>query len=166
MLRRLGLACLMAWPLLATAATMDDAALAPTPPMGWNSWNHFGPDVTDADIRRAADELVSSGMAAAGYHYVIIDDGWQGRRDAQGVLHPNAKFPDMKALADYVHGKGLKFGIYSSPGEKTCGGYTGSFGHEAQDARLFASWGVDYLNTTCAASTGTSRASRSRSRPP
>lgn len=129
-------------PLSAAAA---DAALARTPPMGWNSWNHFGPDVTDADIRRAADELVSSGMAAAGYRYVIIDDGWQGRRDAQGVLHPNAKFPDMKALADYVHSKGLKFGIYSSPGEKTCGGYAGSFGHEAQDARLFASWGVDYL---------------------
>lgn len=145
MFRRLGLACLLAWPLLAAAATVNDAVLAPTPPMGWNSWNHFGPDVTDADIRRAADELVSSGMAAAGYRYVIIDDGWQGQRDAQGVLHPNAKFPDMKALADYVHGKGLKFGIYSSPGEKTCGGYAGSFGHEAQDARLFASWGVDYL---------------------
>jgi alpha-galactosidase len=145
MFRRLGLACLLAWPLLAAAATVNDAALAPTPPMGWNSWNHFGADVTDADIRRAADELVSSGMAAAGYRYVIIDDGWQGQRDAQGVLHPNAKFPDMKALADYVHGKGLKFGIYSSPGEKTCGGYAGSFGHEAQDARLFASWGVDYL---------------------
>jgi alpha-galactosidase len=138
------LCCVLAWPALA-AGPIDHAALAPTPPMGWNSWNHFGPDVTDADIRRAADELVSSGMAAAGYRYVIIDDGWQGQRDAQGVLHANAKFPDMKALADYVHGKGLKFGIYSSPGEKTCGGYTGSLGHEAQDARLFASWGVDYL---------------------
>lgn len=138
------LGLLPAWLLAATPPT-GDAALARTPPMGWNSWNHFGPDVTDADIRRAADELVSSGMAAAGYRYVIIDDGWQGQRDANGVLHPNAKFPDMKALADYVHAKGLKFGIYSSPGEKTCGGFTGSYGHEAQDAKLFASWGVDYL---------------------
>jgi alpha-galactosidase len=140
----LGALCLQAsagW----AAGTLDHAALAPTPPMGWNSWNHFGADVTDADIRRAADQMVSSGMAGAGYRYVIIDDGWQGQRDAQGVLHANAKFPDMKALADYVHSKGLKFGIYSSPGEKTCGGFTGSFGHEAQDARLFASWGVDYL---------------------
>jgi len=134
-----------AWSRPAPAAAVDDAALASTPPMGWNSWNHFGAGVTDADIRRAADELVSSGMAAAGYRYVVIDDGWQGRRDAHGVLHPNAKFPDMKALADYVHGKGLKFGIYSSPGQRTCGGYAGSAGHEAEDARLFASWGVDYL---------------------
>lgn len=141
----LGLGWLVCCGPLAAAAPAPSAALASTPPMGWNSWNHFGPDVTAADIRRTADELVSSGMAAAGYRYVIIDDGWQGQRDAQGVLHPNAKFPDMKALADYVHSKGLKFGIYSSPGEKTCGGYTGSFGHEAQDARLFANWGVDYL---------------------
>ncbi|RDS79252.1 glycoside hydrolase family 27 protein [Dyella monticola] len=113
--------------------------------MGWNSWNHFGAAVTDADIRHAADAMVSSGMAAAGYRYIIIDDGWQGERDAHGVLHPNAKFPDMKALVDYVHSKGLKFGIYSSPGPKTCAGYTGSYGHEAQDATLYASWGVDYL---------------------
>ena len=113
--------------------------------MGWNSWNHFGASVTAADIRHAADALVSSGMAAAGYRYVIVDDGWQGQRDSRGVLHPNAKFPDMKALAGYVHGKGLKFGIYSSPGERTCGGYAGSAGHEAQDARMFAAWGVDYL---------------------
>lgn len=139
------MACLLLWPYGAQAASINDAALAPTPPMGWNSWNHFGADVTDADIRHAADAMVSSGMAAVGYRYVIIDDGWQGERDAQGVLHPNAKFPDMKALAAYVHGKGLKFGIYSSPGEKTCGGFTGSYGHEVQDARLFASWGVDYL---------------------
>jgi alpha-galactosidase len=127
------------------SAADNNASLAATPPMGWNSWNHFGADVTHADIRHAADAMVSSGMAAAGYRYIIIDDGWQGQRDAQGVLHPNAKFPDMKALADYVHSKGLKFGIYSSPGEKTCAGYTGSFGHETQDARTFASWGVDYL---------------------
>ncbi|WP_053096220.1 glycoside hydrolase family 27 protein [Frateuria defendens] len=139
------LASLAAWPALLAAATVDDAALVRTPPMGWNSWNYFGDAVTDADIRRTADLLVSTGMAAAGYRYVIIDDGWQGQRDAQGRLHPNAKFPDMKALADYVHGKGLKFGIYSSPGEKTCSGYAGSYGHEAEDARTFASWDVDYL---------------------
>jgi alpha-galactosidase len=139
------LAMLAAWPGPGTSATADDAALARTPPMGWNSWNHFGLGVTAADVRRAADALVSSGMAAAGYRYVIIDDGWQGRRDVRGVLHPNAGFPDMKALADYVHGKGLKFGIYSSPGERTCGGHAGSAGHEAQDARMFAAWGVDYL---------------------
>ena len=132
-------------PLFAAESPAPSAALASTPPTGWNSWNHFGAKVTDADIRSAADELVSSGMAAAGYRYVIIDDGWQGTRDAQGVLHPNAKFPDMKALADYVHSKGLKFGIYSSPGARTCGGYAGSEGHEAQDARMYASWGVDYL---------------------
>ncbi|WP_158545116.1 glycoside hydrolase family 27 protein [Dyella monticola] len=135
----------LVWPWLATAASIDNASLARTPPMGWNSWNHFGAAVTDADIRHAADAMVSSGMAAAGYRYIIIDDGWQGERDAHGVLHPNAKFPDMKALVDYVHSKGLKFGIYSSPGPKTCAGYTGSYGHEAQDATLYASWGVDYL---------------------
>jgi alpha-galactosidase len=137
-------AWLFAFPIV-TLATGSDASLAAVPPMGWNSWNHFGDGVTDADIRHAADAMVSSGMATAGYRYIIIDDGWQGQRDAQGALHANAKFPDMKALADYVHSKGLKFGIYSSPGEKTCAGYTGSFGHEAQDARTFASWGVDYL---------------------
>lgn len=134
---------LLVWPLLAAAS--GNAALARTPPMGWNSWNHFGANVTAADVRHAADALVASGMARAGYRYVIIDDGWQGKRDAQGVLHPNAKFPDMRALADYIHAKGLKFGIYSSPGERTCGGFTGSYGHEAQDAKLFAGWGVDYL---------------------
>ncbi|RDS83463.1 glycoside hydrolase family 27 protein [Dyella psychrodurans] len=137
--------CSLIWPWMATASSIDEASLARTPPMGWNSWNHFGADVTDADIRHAADALVASGMAAAGYRYVIIDDGWQGQRDAQGAMHPNAKFPDMKALADYVHGKGLKFGIYSSPGPQTCAGYGGSLGHEAQDARTYASWGVDYL---------------------
>jgi alpha-galactosidase len=137
------LVSLLAWSL--PAAAVDDAALARTPPMGWNSWNHFGDAVTDADIRHAADALVATGMAAAGYRYVIIDDGWQGQRDGQGRLHANARFPDMKALADYVHGKGLKFGIYSSPGATTCAGYAGSYGHEAQDARTFAGWGVDYL---------------------
>jgi alpha-galactosidase len=113
--------------------------------MGWNSWNFFANRVTDQDIRNAADQLVATGMKDAGYVYVNIDDAWQGERDANGVLHSNAKFPDMKALADYVHSKGLKLGIYSSPGPKTCAGFAGSLDHEAQDAQLYASWGIDYL---------------------
>jgi alpha-galactosidase len=119
--------------------------LAKTPPMGWNSWNYFGHKVDDAVIRKTADQLVATGMKEAGYVYVNIDDTWEGDRDAQGVLHTNSKFPDMKALADYVHSKGLKIGIYSSPGLKTCGGFEGSLGHEEQDAQLFASWGIDFV---------------------
>jgi alpha-galactosidase len=132
----------------AKAAAQAQAALqlmTLTPPMGWNSWNHFAGNVNDKDIRDAADQLVATGMKDAGYIYVNIDDTWEGVRDASGVLHPNAKFPDMKALADYVHSKGLKIGIYSSPGSKTCGGYEGSLGHEEQDASMYASWGIDYL---------------------
>jgi alpha-galactosidase len=113
--------------------------------MGWNSWNFFSDKVTDKDIRDSADQIVSTGMKDAGYVYVNIDDTWEGERDASGVLHTNAKFPDMKALADYVHSKGLKIGIYSSPGPKTCAGYAGSLGHEEQDAQLYAQWGIDYL---------------------
>ena len=119
--------------------------VALTPPMGWNSWNFFAGRVTDKDIRAAADQLVATGMKDAGYVYVNIDDTWEGERDADGVLHSNAKFPDMKALADYVHSKGLKLGIYSSPGPKTCAGYAASLDHETQDAQLYASWGIDYL---------------------
>ena len=119
--------------------------VAATPPMGWNSWNHFGEKVTDADVRAAADAMVASGMRDAGYIYVNVDDSWEGRRDAQGNIHANSKFPDMKGLADYVHSRGLKFGIYSSPGPKTCGGFEGSYGHEQQDADTYAKWGVDYL---------------------
>jgi len=115
------------------------------PPMGWNSWNYYAGKVDDKAIRAAADQLVSTGMKDAGYTYVNIDDTWEGERDANGVLHTNAKFPDMKALADYVHSKGLKIGIYSSPGPKTCGGYAGSLGHEEQDAKMYAAWGIDYL---------------------
>ncbi len=125
--------------------TVPSNHLAKTPPMGWNSWNKFASRVDDAGIRRMADVMVSSGMKAAGYVYVNIDDTWQGARDAQGNIHPNNKFPDMKALAAYVHGKGLKLGIYSSPGPNTCAGYEGSYGHEAQDARTYAAWGIDYL---------------------
>jgi alpha-galactosidase len=119
--------------------------LAITPPMGWNSWNYFKNMIDDQIVRSVADAMASSGMRDAGYIYVNIDDTWQGARDAQGNLTGNQRFPDMKALADYVHSKGLKFGLYSSPGPLTCSGYPGSYGHEEQDANTFANWGVDYL---------------------
>ena len=120
-------------------------SLTPTPPMGWNGYNSMGGHVTDADVRAAADQIVASGMKDAGYEYVILDVGWEGARDASGAIHPNRMFPDMKALADYVHAKGLKIGIYSSPGPTTCYGLVGSYGHEQQDANTFAEWGFDYL---------------------
>ena len=123
----------------------SEPILAATPPMGWNSWNFFARKVTDQDIRNAADQLVATGMRDAGYVYVNIDDTWEGERDANGVLRSNEKFPDMKALADYVHSKGLKLGIYSGPGSKTCAGFEASMDHEVQDAQLYASWGIDYL---------------------
>lgn len=121
-------------------------SLALTPPMGWNSWNVWGGAVDDAKVRAAADGLVSSGLAAQGYTYVNIDDAWEGPRDANGEITSNEKFPDMKALADYVHAKGLKIGIYSSPGPRTCQQrYAGSYQHEGQDARTWAKWGFDYI---------------------
>lgn len=132
--------------LFAVAATAALAQkVAQTPPMGWNSWNYFFGKVTDKDIRDSADQIVASGMKDAGYVYVNIDDTWEGQRDANGVIQTNSKFPDMKALADYVHSKGLKLGIYSSPGPETCAGYTGSYGHEEQDAKTWAAWGIDYV---------------------
>ena len=127
------------------AARAQSISIAATPPMGWNSWNHFASKVTEVDVRRAADAMVASGMKSAGYSYIIVDDSRAGARDAQGTIHANNKFSDMKALGDYIHSKGLKFGIYSSPGPKTCGGYEGSYGHEQQDASTYAEWGVDYL---------------------
>lgn len=122
-----------------------DNGLARTPPMGWNSWNKFAGKVNDKDVREMADAMVSSGMKAAGYVYINIDDTWEGPRDANGNITSNLKFPNMKALADYVHSKGLKIGIYSSPGPQTCAGYEGSYGHEQQDADTYAAWGFDYL---------------------
>ena len=113
--------------------------------MGWNSWNFFRNKVDDKTVREIADAMVTSGMRDAGYVYVNIDDTWEGERDAQGNIQSNSKFPDMKALGDYIHGKGLKFGVYSSPGPKTCAKFEGSYQHEEQDARTFAAWGVDYL---------------------
>jgi alpha-galactosidase len=119
--------------------------LAKTPPMGWNSWNKFAGRVDDATVRAIADAMASNGMKEAGYVYVNIDDTWEAGRDAKGEIQTNKKFPDMKALADYVHKKGLKLGIYSSPGPNTCAGYEGSYAHEEQDAMTFARWGIDYL---------------------
>ena len=119
--------------------------LALTPPMGFNDWYAYYNRVTDADMRFAADTMISSGMADAGYQYVNVDGCWQGQRDAAGNLAGNKNFPDMKALADYIHGKSLKAGLYTSPGPKDCGGYTGAYQHEAQDARQFADWGFDFL---------------------
>src|SRR2546429_672363 len=123
-----------------------DNALARTPPMGWNSWNKFAGRVEDAAVRGMADAMAANGMKDAGYVYVNIDDTWQGEREKNGNITTNKKFPDMKALADYVHSKGLKIGIYSSPGPNTCAGYEGSYGHEEQDAKTYAEWGIDYLN--------------------
>ncbi len=121
--------------------------LALTPPMGWNSWNYFACDVDEILIRETADAMVTTGMKDAGYEYIVIDDCWHGERDTLGFIHPHPeRFPSgMKALADYIHSKGLKFGIYSDAGWKTCGGKPGSRGHEYQDAMQYAKWGVDYL---------------------
>lgn len=121
--------------------------LAPTPPMGWNSWNNFGCDVNEELIRETAKAMVESGMKDAGYEYVVIDDCWHGERDSLGFIHADPeRFPNgIKALADYVHSLGLKFGIYSDAGWQTCGGKPGSRGYEYQDALQYAKWGVDYL---------------------
>jgi len=121
--------------------------LAKTPPMGWNSWNRFACDINESLIRQIADAMVSTGMRDAGYLYINIDDCWQGRRDSLGFIHPDPdRFPSgMKKLADYVHSKGLKLGIYSDAGAHTCGGKAGSRGYEHQDAITYADWGIDYL---------------------
>ncbi|ASG23283.1 glycoside hydrolase family 27 protein [Nitrospirillum viridazoti] len=155
----LALAALLVVPLLMLAhpAKADDPkdaepprqanGLALTPPMGWNTWNKFACDINEDVIRKAADAMVSSGMAGAGYKYVVIDDCWHGARDAHGDMQPDpVRFPSgLKALGDYIHSKGLKFGIYSDAGKMTCGKRPGSLGHEYQDAAQYAAWGVDYL---------------------
>ncbi len=129
------------------APAQKQEGLALTPPMGWNSWNKFACDVNEALIRQTADAMVSTGMRDAGYRYIVIDDCWQVNRDSLGfIVADPARFPSgMKTLADYIHSKGLKFGIYSCAGSKTCGGRPGSRGHEYQDALTYAKWGVDYL---------------------
>lgn len=137
--------------LLAMAALTVSAQkfenLAPTPPMGWNSWNKFACDVSEKLIMETADAMANSGMKEAGYQYVVIDDCWQVGRDSMGfIVADPVRFPSgIKALADYIHAKGLKFGIYSCAGTETCGGRPGSRGHEYQDAYMYAQWGVDYL---------------------
>lgn len=141
-----------------TVSLVVGDTIALTPPMGWNSWNVFGGGVDEAKVRAAADAMVSSGLADHGWNYINIDDFWQNRpgekndktlmgpeRNPDGSVNPNARFPDMKALADYVHSKGLRVGLYSSPGPVTCGGCTGSWKHEYQDAKTYADWGYDYL---------------------
>jgi alpha-galactosidase len=151
---------LLAWAALAIAGATPALAettqeivnkapngLALTPPMGWNSWNKFACDVNERTVRATADAMVSSGMRDAGYQYVVIDDCWHGPRDSNGFITADTqRFPSgIKALADYVHSRGLKFGIYSDAGRLTCGGRPGSQGHEYQDALTYARWGVDYL---------------------
>ena len=131
--------------------------IALTPPMGWNSWNCFASAVTEERVKAAADAMVMSGLVNHGWTYINVDDYWQNHRDstdptlrgpfrdAQGNIVPNSRFPDMKGMADYIHGLGLKAGLYSSPGPWTCGGCTGSWRHEQQDAAQYAAWGFDYL---------------------
>ena len=137
--------------VLCLAAPRADAQkfteLAKTPPMGWNSWNKFQCNVSERLIRETADAMAATGMKDAGYQFINIDDCWHGARDSLGFIHPDsARFPSgMKSLADYVHAKGLKLGIYSDAGNKTCGGRPGSRGYEYQDALTYAKWGIDYL---------------------
>lgn len=149
--RHLTLGCLAATLGVTLAARPGerrvDNGLARTPPMGWNSWNRFGCDVSDKLIREIADAIAANGMRDAGYQYVTIDDCWQVARSPEGVIVADpVRFPSgMKAVADYVHSKGLKFGIYTDAGTKTCEGRPGSYGHEEIDARTYAAWGVDYV---------------------
>ncbi len=119
--------------------------LSLTPPLGWNSWNCWGLSVSDEKIRRSAESMRNSGLIDHGWTYINIDDGWEYMHDKDGKILPNSKFPNMYALCAYVHSLGLKIGIYSSPGPKTCGGYEGSYTFEEKDAEAYASWGIDYL---------------------
>ncbi|MFP4540496.1 MAG: glycoside hydrolase family 27 protein [Opitutales bacterium] len=134
--------------LAASASELKFEGLAPTPPMGWNSWNTFATNISEDLIKGVADAMIANGMRDAGYIYINLDDGWMAmERDADGNLmaHPE-RFPSgMKALADYLHERGFKFGVYNCAGTKTCAGYPGSMGHEFQDALKYAEWGVDYL---------------------
>ncbi len=123
----------------------SQSVMALTPTMGWNPWYVWGCNIDDKKIRQAADLLVSTGLAGYGYNYINLDDCWQGKRDAKGEMVPNSRFPDMKSLADYVHSKGLRIGIYTGPGQKTCGGYQASEGHIEQDVMLYAKWGMDFI---------------------
>jgi alpha-galactosidase len=147
--RARSLAAIQMMTLLAASSLprAQEGPLAATPPMGWNSWNKFGCNVGEDLIRQMADAMVKSGMKNAGYQYVVMDDCWQVSRDQNGNIVPDPqRFPSgIKALADYIHARGLKFGIYSDAGSKTCAGRPGGLGHEYQDALQYAAWGVDYL---------------------
>lgn len=146
MKRIIAFTLLIALPMLGMNAQKWEG-LAETPQMGWNSWNKFAGNINEQMIRDMADAMVKEGLLDAGYIYLNMDDCWHGQRDADGFIQPDAKrFPSgIKALADYVHSKGLKFGLYSDAGRKTCAGMPGSFGHEYQDAIQYARWGIDYL---------------------
>src|SRR5271157_2073030 len=159
----LGVLICVALPTL-SLAQMRDESLAPTPPMGWNSWNKFQCNVSEDLIRSVADSIATNGMKDAGYQYVVIDDCWQVSRDANGNIVPDPqRFPNgMKALADSIHAMGLKFGVYSDAGTGTCQNRPGGRGYEFQDARQYAAWGVDYLKYDwCNHSTQDSQASYS-----
>jgi alpha-galactosidase len=144
------LTCILACAALAASTARADKfeGLALTPPMGWNTWNTFAGNCNEALVKETADAMVANGMRDAGYVYIVIDDCWSNKeRDDNGQLVADpAKFPDgMKALGDYLHGRGFKFGMYGCAGKTTCGGYPGGRGHEFQDARQYAAWGVDYF---------------------
>ncbi len=142
------IALLLVLCLTVCASAEKFKGLAPTPPMGWNSWNTFAMKIDENLVKETAEALIASGMRDAGYNYIVIDDGWEAmERDKQGNLVPDPnKFPGgMKALGDYLHSKGFKFGIHNCAGTKTCSGFPGGRGHEFQDAITYASWGVDYL---------------------
>jgi alpha-galactosidase len=157
--------CLIATFLVSLSSAQEHTAvsanLALTPPMGWNSWNKFGCNVSEEMIKGMADAMVKSGMKDAGYVYVNIDDCWQVSRDANANIVPDPHFPHgMKAVGDYIHSLGLKFGVYSDAGSKTCAGRPGGLGHEYQDAVQYAAWGVDYLKYDwCNTSTQDAKAS-------
>lgn len=122
------------------------STIALTPPMGWNSWNCWGLSVSQQKVMSSAQAIIDKGLADYGYNYINVDDAWESaKRNADGTISTNEKFPDMKGLGDWLHSHGLKFGIYSSPGDRTCGQYLGSLDHEKQDAEVYNSWGVDYL---------------------
>ncbi|MFZ2904914.1 MAG: glycoside hydrolase family 27 protein [Cyclobacteriaceae bacterium] len=140
--KKLGLFFFLLVPVLGHPQTM-----APTPPMGWMSWNYFAENVNEKELKEMAEAMVSSGMVNAGYSFIFIDDGWQGGRDKRNnMIADPVKFPSgIKALADFMHQRGIKLGIYSDAAQLTCAGYTASLGFEEQDAKTFAEWGIDYL---------------------
>lgn len=146
MIREFAAAAALAVIAATASAQIAELPLAKTPPMGWGTWNHYGKNVKEEDVRRNVEALKKLGLDKYGYVYINIDGSWEGARDESGLLHPNpARFKDMKEMGSYIHSKGLKYGVYSSPGPLTCGGFQASYGHEEQDARMFADWGADYL---------------------